>query len=127
MRAEREFGWIVGGILLVLGCWWLYREKLETARTVSLAVGGLLVVLATVAPRLLVWPNRAWMGLAEILGRIVTTLILGIVYFLVLTPIGLVLRMRGWDPLQRRVAAQPSYWHPHTARQRDPRHFEKMY
>jgi hypothetical protein len=126
-RAEREFGWIVGGILLALGAWWLYRDKLELARTICLSVGGVLVVFATVAPRLLVWPNRGWMALAEVLGRIVTTIILAFVYFIVLTPIGVVLRVRGWDPLLRRTKPQPSYWRPYSERQRDPRHFEKMY
>lgn len=126
-RAEREFGWIVGGILLALGAWWLWRDKLELARQICLLVGGVLVFLGTVAPKALVWPNRGWMALAEGLGRIVTAVILAIVYFFVLTPIGLVLRLRGRDALQRRSGPRTSYWRPYSGRQADPRHFEKMY
>jgi hypothetical protein len=126
-RAEREFGWIVGGILLALGSWWVYRGKFEQARPIFIGVGALLVVLGTLLPKLLRWPNRGWLVLGEALSKVMTTLILGIVYFVVLTPIGLVLRLRGWDPLQRRTAPQASYWHPYSSRQRDPKHFEKMY
>ncbi|HKP36112.1 MAG TPA: SxtJ family membrane protein [Pyrinomonadaceae bacterium] len=127
MRREREFGLIVGGVLLLLSAWWIYREKFPAFSKYSLATGALLVLLALILPRALVWPNKAWMALAEVLAFISTRIILGFVFFGLVTPIGFIKRLLGWDPLYRRAGARESYWRPYSERQRDPRHYEKMY
>lgn len=126
-RAEREFGLVVGGVFVLLGGWWLYRGKFITAAYVTLLLGTLLTILGLLWPRALVLPNRAWMLLAEGLSFVTTRIILGLVFFLVITPIGVVKRLSGWDPLSRRGARSASYWKPYSERQRDPRHYEKMF
>lgn len=127
MRREREFGLIVGGVLLLLSAWWIYRGKLPTLSKYFIVIGALLVLLGLVLPRALVWPNRAWMALAEGLSFVSTRIILGFVFFGLVTPIGFIKRLMGWDPLHRRAAASDSYWRPYSERQRDSRHYEKMY
>lgn len=126
-RVEREFGLIVGGVLILLAVWWLYRGKFQTAAEIFLPIGSLLVVLAVVWPRALVLPNRGWMAFAGVLSYISTRIILAIVFFLILTPIGLIKKAMGWDPLHRRAKKGDSYWHPYPERQHSPRHYEKMY
>lgn len=127
LRAEREFGLIVGGILVLLSSWWLYRGKLHDVRQFTLPLGALLVALGVVLPHALVLPNKAWMALAEVLAFISTRIILAFVFFAVVTPIGFIKRLFGWDPLHRRAPATDSYWRPYSERQRDPRHYEKMF
>ena len=56
-----------------------------------------------------------------------TSVILAIVYFGVVTPIGWIRKAVGGDPLRRRAAPAGSYWFPYSDRQRDPRHYEKMF
>jgi hypothetical protein len=126
-RAEREFGLVVGGALVLLSGWWLYRGKFPSAAGVFLPLGSLLILLGLIWPRVLVLPNRAWMLLAEGLSFVTTRIILAIVFFLVITPIGVVKRLSGWDPLSRRSARSTSYWKPYSERQRDPHHYEKMF
>ncbi len=126
-RAEREFGLIVGGMFVLLSSWWVYRGKFVHVYPVTLPLGALLVLLGLIFPRALVLPNRAWMALAEVLSFISTRVILALVYFLVLTPIGFIKRLSGWDPLHRRAPASDSYWQPYSERQRNTRHYEKMY
>jgi hypothetical protein len=129
-RAEREFGLVVGGFLALLGGWWLYRGKFGNAAHVVFPLGALLIFFGLIWPRLLVWPNRAWMLLAEGLSFITTRIILGLVFFLVVTPIGVVKRLMGWDPLGRRSGQGingASYWTPYPERQRNTRHYEKMF
>ena len=126
-RAEREFGLIVGGVLLLLSGWWIYRGKFVTFSQITLAVGSLLVLLGLVFPAALVWPNKAWMALAEVLAFVSTRIILAFVFFGIVTPIGFIKRLFGWDPLHRRAAASDSYWVPYSERQKDPRHYEKMF
>jgi hypothetical protein len=126
-RAEREFGLLVGAVLLLLSGWWLYRGKFQSLTQGTLIVGSVLVLLGLILPRALVLPNKAWMALAEVLAFVSTRIILGAVFFLIVTPIGVVKRMFGWDPLHRRAARCDTYWKPYSARQRDPRHYEKMF
>ncbi len=126
-RVERDFGLIVGGVLLFLSAWWFYRGKFSPIREVTLSLGVLLVLFGLVFPRALVWPNKAWMALAEGLSFVSTRLILAFVFFVIVSPIGVVKRMLGWDPLNRRAAHNETYWKPYPERQRDPRHYEKMY
>ena len=126
-RAEREFGLIVGGVLLLLSSWWLYRGKFSNLWHVTMPLGAALVLLGLVLPRALVLPNKAWMAFAEALSFVTTRIILAFVFFGIVTPIGVVKRLFGWDPLHRRAAPGESYWQPYSERQRDPRHYEKMY
>ena len=124
-RAEREFGLLVGAVFSLLGLWWFYRGKFATAAYVFTITGTALVLLGAVFPRLLVIPRKLWMKLAEALAYVSSRIILAIIFFLVLTPIGLIKRAMGWDPLERRSGSRESFWHPYPAR--DRRHYERMY
>jgi len=126
-RTEREFGLIVGGIFVLLSLWWIYRGKFHSISQFTLPLGAVLLLLGLIFPRALVWPNRAWMALAEVLSFVSTRIILAFVFFGIMTPIGFIKRRFGWDPLNRRAPASESYWRPYSDRQRDPRHYEKMF
>jgi Saxitoxin biosynthesis operon protein SxtJ len=126
-RAERDFGLAVGTVLALLGAWWVYRGKFEWAAPVFLCAGAVLVLSGLAYPRALVVPNRGWMALAGVLSFVMTRVVLALVFFLLVTPIGVVKRLTGWDPLGRRKRRGESYWQPYPERQHDPRHFEKMY
>ena len=97
----RRFGLTVGGVFLLLGCvsWWRAHE---VAPRVLWGLGAPLVTLGLIAPSLLRPVERAWMAMAEVLGRINARIILSVVYFFVVTPIGWIRRWRD-DPLNRRM------------------------
>ncbi len=126
-RAEREFGLLVGLVVMLIGGWRLYRGHPGAVTTGLLAIGSTLAILGLLIPRALFLPNRLWMGLAKLLSLITTPIILGIIFFLVVMPIGMLKRLFGWDPLRRRAPSAASYWSAYNARQKDPQHFEKMY
>jgi hypothetical protein len=126
-RAEREFGLIVGVMLILIGSWWIYRNNWLPVAKSFLGIGSVLVILGLLLPRTLVYPNRAWMSLARLLSLITTPIILAIIFFLLVLPIGFLKRLSGWDPLRRRAPSAQSYWTPYNPRQHDTRHFEKMY
>lgn len=118
---------VVGAICCALGGWWLYRGRFATAAPIVLIVGCSLLLLGTLLPGALKHPCRAWMGLAELLSFATTHVVLALVFFGVVTPIGLLRKAVGGDPLRRRAAPADSYWWPYSARQRDSRHYEKMF
>lgn len=126
-RTERDFGLLVGGVFLAISGWWLYRGRFPTLASALFIVGATLVLLGAIYPKALVVPNRLWMGMAEAMGFVMTRVILGVIFFLLVTPIGLIRRLSGGDPLGRRAGRTESYWKPYSARRSDPKHYEKMY
>jgi hypothetical protein len=126
-RREREFGLLVGGILCLIGMWWLWRRRPDLLPALLLAAGALLVLLGAFLPSALRLPYRGWMALAEALSVIMTNVILALVYFGIVTPLGLLRRALGGDPLRRRARPAASHWFLYSARQRNPRHYEKMF
>ena len=125
--AERQFGRGVGTVLVLVGAWFLWRGSTSLAVRTVFGVGVSLLAFGFVYARALVWPNRLWMRLADGLSFVSTRIVLGLVFFLAVTPIGVVKRFTGWDPLGRRRSRRDSYWVAYSERQHDPKHFEKMF
>jgi hypothetical protein len=100
VRQLRHFGLLVGGVFGVIGLWPLvWRAQDPRWWAVALAVA--LIGPGLVAPGLLAPAYRAWMKLAEVLAWVNTRIVLGLVFYGVVTPIGLVMRLLGHDPMRR--------------------------
>ena len=127
VRREREFGLLVGSIACVLAFLWMYRGRFSVVARPLLLVGLCLVILGIFLPAALRHPYRLWMRLAEGISFVMTRVILAIVFFAVVTPVGLLRRAFGGDPLRRRRRSGESYWLPYSERQRDSKHYEKMF
>jgi hypothetical protein len=125
-KADRTFGWTVGGVFAVLGALLLWRHR-TTAGAVFASLGGLLLLLAAAAPGLLSAPHRGWLAFARALGRVNSAVFMFLTFFLVLTPLGLVLRLLGRDELRRRGPAPATTWEPYPARNGDAKHYEKIW
>lgn len=96
----RSFGLLVGGIFLGIGLWPLLWGAVEP-RMWAVVVAGVLVLPALVWPPLLYPLFRVWMAVGHVMGWVNTRVILGLVFFLMVTPIGLVMRLLGKDPMTR--------------------------
>lgn len=69
-----------------------------------------------------------WMAVAWLLGKIISPLVLGLVYYGVITPIGLVLRLTGHDKLNLKRPEGPSFWHDIPERaETDEKRFERQF
>jgi hypothetical protein len=122
----REFGFVVaGGLTLIFGVLgpWLRHHPAPSWLWI---VNSVLVALALLAPRALDPLERLWLRLGLLLGAVNNRIILGVVFYGLLTPMGLLLRWRGNDPLRRRFeAAAASYRLP--SRDRPGAHMAKPY
>lgn len=116
----------MGGVFAVLGGLLLWRHR-NAAAAVAFALGGPLLFLAAFFPAGLARPHRAWLAFARVLGRVNSAIFLFLTFFLVLTPLGFVLRLLGRDELRRRRPAPASMWSPYPERNRDPRHYETIW
>ena len=121
----RKFGLTVGTAFLVFGAIALWRGKQRTA-IVLLALGSLLVLGALVAPTALGPVERAWMGLALAISKVTTPIFMGIVYFLVILPIGLFRRLTGNSPIVPRGRAA-SRWEAHVPAVADVERMERQF
>ncbi|MFQ5746786.1 MAG: SxtJ family membrane protein [Gemmatimonadota bacterium] len=111
----RKFGLTVGGALLALGGLLLWRGRGGLSPWIG-GAGLALVLGGLIVPGRLGPVHRAWMGLAHALSRVTTPVFMSLLYFLVLTPFGLVMRALGRRPL-RHAERDGSYW---TSREEGP-------
>jgi len=123
------FGWTVGGALVALaGLFWCgIFGRHDLARDILAASGTALIVLGTVYPVSLREVRAGWLAAAHGLGWLNTRILLGLFYYSVVSPVGLVMRLFGRDPLDRKwLPNQPSYW-IRRDEQRPPDHFEHQF
>lgn len=110
LPSERKFGIFFATIFAALALWWVYRGN-GIAAAIAAAAAVVTLGLALAAPGLLAGPNRLWFKLGLLLGRIVSPIVLGVLFFLLITPVGLVMKVIGRDVLNRRFdPSRPTYW-----------------
>jgi hypothetical protein len=96
----RQFGLLVGGVFSVIGFWpFVFRS--ESPRLWALVLGGLLMILGGIAPQSLRQVHAGWMKIGHVLGAINTKIILGLIYYLLIAPMGIVMRSLGKDSMHR--------------------------
>lgn len=110
----RKFAFTVGLAFCALAglSWW--RGHLPVAGALGVLGAGLLLA-GVVVPTRLGPLQHAWMSLAHAISKVTTPVFMGVVYFVVLTPTGLVMRALGRRPLQREPK-DGSYWIPKNRR-----------
>jgi polyferredoxin len=99
-RDLRKFGLTVGGVFLGLGLLFYFRHKPWWPWFIGPGVP--LIALGAILPRGLKWIYVAWMTLAMVLGAIVSTILLTLLFCVVVTPIGWIARLAGKDFLSRK-------------------------
>ena len=122
---ERSFGLSVGGVLIVIAALLLWRGRIGRAEIIG-AIGAVLVLGGALVPAWLKWPSDAWWAFAMLLGWVNARVLLSLLFFLMLSPLGLLWRLTGRDPLSRRRASYPG-WTSYPERFRSPEHFERMF
>ena len=96
----RNFGLLVGAIFIVIGVWpMLWRG--EPLRLWAVIAGGLLILFGGLVPAWLAPIHRGWMWVGHVLGWINTRIILGVIFYGLITPIGIVFRLLGKDTMQQ--------------------------
>ena len=109
VSSDRSFGIVFTLLFLAVGIWMVLRG--QPNGWLFLASAVLFFVVAMARPSVLGPLNRAWMKLGLLLSRVANPLILGVVFFLVLTPIAVIRRLLGKDSLH--LGSKPgleSYW-----------------
>jgi saxitoxin biosynthesis operon SxtJ-like protein len=122
---ERSFGISVGAVLMLIAVVLLWRGRIARGEVIG-AVGAMLFALGYLRPALLKYPSNAWWALAGLLGWVNARVLLSLLFFLLLTPVSVIWRVTGKDPLSRRRETWRG-WQAYPERYRNPRHYERMF
>lgn len=112
-KDRRAFGLVLGGLLL--GVAFLQARKGRPVWPVLAALGALFALAALVIPSLLAPVLAAWMRVAMVLAAVNAFLLMGLLYILVMTPVGVFKRLSGEDLLGEAPDAK-TYWRPRAKR-----------
>lgn len=107
--SERSFGLVFAVFFLLIGL--IPISSGEAIRVWSLGLALLLLLVSFLLPKILVLPNVLWFKFGLTLGKVMSPLVLGLLYFAVFTPVGLLLCLLKKDLLKLRFEAdKKSYW-----------------
>jgi Na+/H+-dicarboxylate symporter len=105
-----SFGFLFAGIFALLSAYTGYKGG-DALRIYGWLLAGIVVGLVAVAfPNLLTPFNKAWMKLGDLMSKVVSPLVLGVIFFVLITPIALIGRLFGRDELRLKKANMNSYW-----------------
>lgn len=109
--SDRSFGVVFAVVFFLIAAWPLLHGA--TPRWWALGVAAVFALLAGMRPTLLAGLNRLWIKLGVLLGKLVSPVALGVLFYGVLVPIGVMMRLAGKDPLRlKRDSDADSYWIP---------------
>jgi|TARA_Y100001970_G_scaffold131947_1_gene162767 hypothetical protein len=107
-NSNKSFGVLFFIVFLLIALWPLVKG--DSLRIWSLLIAIIFLVLGLLNSKILNPFKRIWIKFGEILGKMIAPLVLSIVYFIVITPIGLLLRIFGKDLLGIKFLKKKSYW-----------------
>ena len=121
----RRFGLLLA-VLAALAAWFAHAQRVPFVLLVLLAIA--LVALAVWQPRLLRRPLQAWLAFGALLARIVSPIVLALMYYVMIAPIAVIGRWTGRDELRlKRDAAAPTYWIERDAPGPTPQSFRQQF
>jgi len=106
--SEKNFGLFFFVFFLLIGLWPLLSH--ESTRIWSLLISSIFLVTAFFKPKLLKPLNYFWIKLGEMLGNIISPIIMLLVFFLIVTPLSFVIKALGKDLLKLKFLKSDSYW-----------------
>lgn len=107
--SERSFGMVFAGVFALIGLFPLLGDA--PVRLWALGIAAAFGLVAIIVPAALKPLNRLWFRFGLLLHKIVNPLIMGLIFFLTVTPTGLIMRMLGKDPLRLKFDREAkSYW-----------------
>ena len=108
IATNRSFGILFFIVFLLIAIWPLLSES--SIRVWSLIISLIFLLLGLINSKLLTPLKNIWIKLGEFLGKIIAPIIMGIIYFFIVTPIGLIMRIAGKDLINIKYSKEKSYW-----------------
>ena len=98
---ERNFGLVFATVFLIISLYPLWFGK--NMHLWACIIAFIFLFFAIFLPKVLILPNKLWFKLGSFLGAIVSPIIMGIIFFLTVTPTGMIMRLLGKDILNQKI------------------------
>ena len=108
ISSNRSFGIVFFVVFFLIALYPLIHN--EEIRIWSLIISLIFLILGLINSRILTPLNKLWFKFGILLGKIVSPIIMGIIFFLVVTPIGFIMKILGKDVLNLKFNENKSYW-----------------
>lgn len=109
LPSNRKFGFFFGLVLFLFAVYFLYRQSYIVA-TVLCFTSSLFIIITILNDKLLSRLNSFWMHFGILLGMIISPIIMGLIFFGIITPYAILMRISGRDALRLRNSENKSYW-----------------
>ena len=109
LPSNRKFGFFFSGLFLIAAVYSMYIEILSIA-FVFFTMFCFLIVISLFLSKLLLPFNKIWMFFGFFLGLIISPIVMGIIFFGLITPYGMIMRIMGRDELKLIKNKNKSYW-----------------
>ena len=110
MPTNRKFGLFFGTVFITASIYFLLTDQTKTLLYSFSSFGLFIIVIAVFKPSMLTFFNLGWYRFGLLLGRLVSPFVLAGLFFFLITPIGLILKLTGRDPLSLNDLDVESYW-----------------
>jgi hypothetical protein len=127
LSSERTFGLVFVGIFLIAAVYGWYKQFSSAWVGIFLVLASIFLLCALIAPKLLRPLNKAWYQLGLLLGRIVSPIVLGVIFFIIITPVAIVTRLAGRDALKLRKQDVDSHWIDRKPPGPEPESFKEQF
>ena len=108
MSSNRSFGVVFFVVFLLIALYpILYNGEI---RLWSLLISSVFLILGLVNSKILTPLNKFWFKFGFLLGKIISPIVMGLIFFLVVTPIGIIMRILAKDLLNLKYNKNKSYW-----------------
>lgn len=125
-KSLRKFGFTISVPFLIIAVWLYFSHAIYYIFFAGLA--AVFILMSVFSPSALRQVYIVWMGIAFILGYIMTRIILTILFYLVMMPIGIILRLTGKDLLKLKISGEEkTYWEKRTITKKTPSDYEKQF
>lgn len=127
IKKLREFGIVTMTGFTCIGMLFLYFCGGRNVGTYIAITGGILGALTIVVPKLMRWFYLLWMGIAFVMGNIVSRVLIAVVYYVVCTIISLFMKLVGRDRLMLKPQECESYWKDCVELDNDKEAYERLF
>tara|TARA_Y100000590_G_scaffold324847_1_gene368470 strand:- start:4424 stop:4804 length:381 start_codon:yes stop_codon:yes gene_type:complete len=109
INSNKSFG-IVFFVVFFIISFWDFNGEYYQIKFFPLFISVIFLVLGLINSKLLTPLNLIWIKFGELLGKIISPIVMGVVYFIIITPIGFFVRLLGKDLLNIKFSKKDSYW-----------------
>ncbi len=105
---NKSLGLLFFFVFIIISFWPLLNGG--NVRIWSIVIAIIFLTLALVKPQILNPLTKLWIKFGELIGKIISPIVIGLIYFVILTPIGLLMRIFNKDLLNLKFSKESSYW-----------------